>query len=471
MPDTSPQRFVASVRYAVARLAHPAARLLVAIGMLVPLATAPPPAAAAPEVRSFPQTGYTVDADTFWDFFRHRGGVRTLGYPVSRRFAFRGCSVQLFQRLVLQQCGGQGVGTLNLLDDGLLPYTRINGSVFPSADPALQAAAPAPSDPAYADSITRFVRDNAPDTFDGEPVKFASTFFNTVSLADAFPDGSGDPNLLPLINLQLWGLPTSRPQRDPSNRAFIYQRFQRGIMHYDAGCRCTQGLLLADYLKALLTGQHLPADLEAEARTSPLYRAALSGARPLDGTSYAGAFQELDASAPSISSMSMSANPARPTTALAPEQSAFIAEISGAAARQRSRIGLPPSLVVAIAINETGWGKSVLARDGKNYFGIKALAGAGPAGTVALDTWEVLDGQTVSVRAPFRAYGSLDESIADLGDLLHTNRRFASVWQQGSDPAAIARAMLQAGYATDPAWPDKLVRIIDRYGLRSLDVG
>ena len=37
-------------------------------------------------------------------------------------------------------------------------------------------------------------------------------------------------------------------------------------MHYDDGCKCTQGLLLGDYLKALITGENLPIDLEAQAQ-------------------------------------------------------------------------------------------------------------------------------------------------------------------------------------------------------------
>jgi hypothetical protein len=38
---------------------------------------------------------------------------------------------------------------------------------------------------------------------------------------------------------------------------------------YDASCTCTQGILLADYLKDVLTGQNLPADLAQEAANSP----------------------------------------------------------------------------------------------------------------------------------------------------------------------------------------------------------
>jgi flagellum-specific peptidoglycan hydrolase FlgJ len=432
-----------------------AARAVLLAAVLLGVAPVPRSLAAVDGDRFFAQTGYGVERDAFWDFFRHRGGTRTLGFPVSAAFPFQGCMVQFFQRLVLQQCGSAGVGTLNLLDDGLLPYSRINGSVFPSPDASLRSAAPGPLEDAYADKVTRFVRDNAPDTFEGEQVNFGKTFLSTVSASDAFPYG-GDPALLPLINLQIWGFPTSRPQRDPSNRGFIYQRFQRGIMHYDTACRCTQGLLLADYLKALLTGQHLPPDLQADAQTSPLYRSAAPGGRPPPATSFVGAFLDPPPSP--------AASPSLTT-----DQASFIAEVGGAATRLRAQTGLPPSLMVAMAINETGWGKSTLAVQGKNYFGIKALSGMGTAGSIEVNTWEVQDGQKVAVRAPFRAYLSLDDALVDLGGFLRGNPRFASVWHQGNDPVVLARSMQQAGYATDPLWPDKLGGIIDRYGLRSLD--
>ena len=48
-------------------------------------------------------------------------------------------------------------------------------------------------------------------------------------------------------------------------------------MHYDRGCGCTQGLLLADYLKSILTGQNLPPDLEAQARELEVLPAVRAG--------------------------------------------------------------------------------------------------------------------------------------------------------------------------------------------------
>src|SRR6185312_11283707 len=95
---------------------------------------------------------------------------------------------------------------------------------------------------------------NAPDTFQGQPVNFGQTFFTTVSPQQA---GTTDPNLIALFDLEIWGAPISQPAPDPGNSNFIYQRFQRGIMHYAVG-QGTRGILLADYLKQIIIGAKLP---------------------------------------------------------------------------------------------------------------------------------------------------------------------------------------------------------------------
>ena len=219
----------------------------------------------------FPETGYAVEEPRFVQYFKQRGQVSTFGFPISRTFQFLGLPTQFFQRVVLQLGADGAVRPLNLLDPGMLAYTRINGSTFPAPDERLAAAAPSPRQPDYATAVVDFVRRAAPETFNGEPVRFFSTFMDTVSFAEAFPNG-GDSALLPLVNLEIWGVPTSAPAQDPNNGGFVYQRFQRGIMHYDAACRCTQGLLLADHFKGLLTGDSLPADLEQQARGSVFLR-------------------------------------------------------------------------------------------------------------------------------------------------------------------------------------------------------
>ena len=255
------------------------------------LDSAPAAAPAAPleqaEPPYFPETGFRIANANFADYFAKRGGLRTFGYPVSRAFKFLGTDVQFFQRQIMQLRPDGNVGTLNILDEGLMPYTRINGSVFPAASASVVAQAPSPTSPDYAARVLDFVKVFAPDSWNGQAVNFSQTFLNTVRYEEAFPNSEADPGIMPSINLELWGVPTSQPAADPSNAQFVYQRFQRGIMHYDAATGATQGLLLADYLKSILTGQNLPPDLEAQARTSRFYkqydpRRSFSLARPLE---------------------------------------------------------------------------------------------------------------------------------------------------------------------------------------------
>lgn len=235
----------------------------------IPVPTSTP---APRDNRYFSQTGFRIDNDVFWDYFNKRGGVRTFGYPVSRTFTFLGFTTQFFQRSIMQLGPDGGARTMNVLDPGLMPYTRINGSTFPAPDSYLATLAPAPGSPDYASRVQEFVMKYAPNQYEGMNVNFYQAFRNTVTMQDAFPHGGGNTDLLPGLNLEMWGVPTSYPQRDPNNHNFVYLRFQRGIMHYDATNGYTQGLLLADYLKSIMTGSNLPSDLESQARDSRFYR-------------------------------------------------------------------------------------------------------------------------------------------------------------------------------------------------------
>ncbi|HEY8743510.1 MAG TPA: hypothetical protein VIU62_10440 [Chloroflexota bacterium] len=219
--------------------------------------------------RYFAQTGFRVDNDTIWNYFNRRGGVGVpsgpFGYPTSRTFTLQGFTVQFFQRRIVQLDASGNARLLNLLDAGLLDYTGFNGSTFPAIDSGLISTVP---DPANQPAVLAWVQQHAPNSVLNAPTNFLATFQTAVSAQVAFPTG-GDPSLLPGIDLELWGVPTSGPFIDPNNHGFIYLRWQRGIMLYDASCTCTQGILLADYLKDVLTGQNLPADLAQEAANSP----------------------------------------------------------------------------------------------------------------------------------------------------------------------------------------------------------
>jgi hypothetical protein len=143
-----------------------------------------------------------------------------------------------------------------------------------------------------------FVHRVAPDIWNGQPVGFFNLFNTTVPIAVAFPGQTPNPDLVTLLNLEIWGLPTSAPAADPGNGGFIHQRFQRGIMHYRAEVPVTEGILVGEYLKAVMTYRALPPDL-AEDMAGSRYRAQYSPgasgwlARPaeLPNTDLNGAFE------------------------------------------------------------------------------------------------------------------------------------------------------------------------------------
>lgn len=203
---------------------------VVAVSMSVLLSSGvrPSPArAAAP--RFFPETGYSIDDPRFIDFFDKRGGVNTFGYPVSREFTLLGYPVQMFQRAIMQRYPDGHVALMNLLDNGMFPYSKVNGADFPSVDIAMVATAPPPTTPGYDLAILNWVSHNAPDKWNGIPVAFHRTFMNTVSARAAFPTGHPDQSLVGGFDLEIWGVPTSRPAYDPHDKNFVYERFQRGI--------------------------------------------------------------------------------------------------------------------------------------------------------------------------------------------------------------------------------------------------
>jgi len=233
-----------------------------------------PPPTVPHDNRYFPQTGFRVDNDVIFDFFNKRGSIDTFGFPVSRTLIIKGVPTQIFQRQVIE-IGPDGNARLpNLLDAGLMPVNQINGSTFPAPDPAVIAGAPQPGSPNYDTAIIQYIQAHSPETFNGQPVKFFTTFNNFVTCADAFPDGDCQPNFLPGFNLQVIGSVTSAPTPDPANGGFIYLRFQRTILHYRSDCQCTNALLLADYFKSVITGNNLPGDLdnEMQALSSPYLR-------------------------------------------------------------------------------------------------------------------------------------------------------------------------------------------------------
>lgn len=158
--------------------------------------------------------------------------------------------------------------------------------------------------------------------------------------------------------------------------------------------------------------------------------------------------------------------PTRPLTF----EEQFIAQAAEAAQSSQRETGVPASVTIAQAILESDWGRSKLSLDGKNYFGIKATVKEGNAGVVWIDTREVINGQSVTVREPFRAYQSMADSFVDHGRFFLENARYAQAMKVANDPIAFAREIQRAGYATDPGYSDKLIALMNKFNLQQYDL-
>lgn len=143
---------------------------------------------------------------------------------------------------------------------------------------------------------------------------------------------------------------------------------------------------------------------------------------------------------------------------------AFVERLGDAARAAARATGISENLILAQAALESAWGRrEVRGDDGAssfNVFGIKAdRSWRGPVAQAT--TTEVIDGVVQKVRASFRAYGSYEEAFADYAKFLAGNPRYGRVLGQ-ADPARAAQELQRAGYATDPAYASKLLRVMKR---------
>jgi flagellar protein FlgJ len=142
----------------------------------------------------------------------------------------------------------------------------------------------------------------------------------------------------------------------------------------------------------------------------------------------------------------------------------FVQHHTQSAKAAQQKTGIPAEFMISQAALETGWGRREIRHaDGSpsfNLFGIKA-GGSWKGPTAEVWTTEYVNGKPQRVKAQFRAYGSYEESFADYARLIKDSPRYAQVVARGQDATAFAQGLQRAGYATDPAYADKLSRVIN----------
>jgi LysM repeat protein len=140
----------------------------------------------------------------------------------------------------------------------------------------------------------------------------------------------------------------------------------------------------------------------------------------------------------------------------------YIALWKPVALEKMQQHGIPASITLAQGLLESGNGNSELAREGNNHFGIKCTPDW-TGGKVYHDDDKKDD--------CFRKYKSAEQSFEDHSNFLQRKRYAALFELKLTDYKGWARGLKKAGYATDPNYPDKLITLIEKYGLNKLDEG
>ena len=136
----------------------------------------------------------------------------------------------------------------------------------------------------------------------------------------------------------------------------------------------------------------------------------------------------------------------------------YIEEYRDLAITEMKRTGIPAAITLAQGIHESGAGKSELAEKSNNHFGIKCKSNW---------TGETVKHNDDAKGECFRKYDSVTDSFKDHSDFLKAGSRYTFLFSiDPADYCAWANGLKQAGYATNPKYPQMLIRLVEEYGLQ-----
>ncbi|CAH6783090.1 Peptidoglycan hydrolase FlgJ [Vibrio chagasii] len=139
----------------------------------------------------------------------------------------------------------------------------------------------------------------------------------------------------------------------------------------------------------------------------------------------------------------------------------FVTSMKPYAEKAASALGVDSSLLLAQAALETGWGSKMVKNslgNSNNLFNIKADR-SWKGDKVATQTLEFHGKTAVKESASFRSYSSFEDSFNDYVKFLNENPRYETALQHQGNSENFIKGIHQAGYATDPNYADKVLRV------------
>ncbi len=128
------------------------------------------------------------------------------------------------------------------------------------------------------------------------------------------------------------------------------------------------------------------------------------------------------------------------------------------AVAEMKRTGVPAAITLAQGIHESGAGNSKLVLESNNHFGIKCKSNW---------TGETVRHDDDAKAECFRKYPASEQSYKDHSNFLKNGQRYASLFElDPTDYKAWAKGLKAAGYATNPKYPEVLIKLIEDYDLQ-----
>lgn len=136
----------------------------------------------------------------------------------------------------------------------------------------------------------------------------------------------------------------------------------------------------------------------------------------------------------------------------------YISQYKDLAIAEMRRTGVPAAITLAQGIHESGAGNSKLVVASNNHFGIKCKSNW---------TGESVKHDDDALGECFRKYPLAEDSYADHSDFLKSGQRYAFLFSLApTDYEGWANGLKKAGYATNPKYPQVLIKLIEDYNLQ-----
>lgn len=142
----------------------------------------------------------------------------------------------------------------------------------------------------------------------------------------------------------------------------------------------------------------------------------------------------------------------------------FLDDMDDYAIKIEEETGFKAEALLSQVALETGWGRYILSKNGvssNNLFNIKQGSWTGEVMTKRVH--EYIKGKKVWVYDPFRKYANYGESFRDYCRLISVLTRYKKAYECRANAKQYIEAIAEAGYATDPNYAKKILKIIDKY--------